>query len=156
MLFAGNYTPAGYVPCDGRVLPVLDNEALYSLMGTTFGSGGPDTFRVPDLRGRTPVSPSSTLPIGFAFGTEQTAMSLAQMPMHLHTLPACPADVGVQGGLPGHDGLLNNNDFIAFIQLFFAGDPQADVGIQGGLPGHDGTRDNNDFIVFISFFFDGC
>ncbi len=70
--------------------------------------------------------------------------------------PPCPADVGVQGGVPGQDGVLDNNDFIAFINLFFAMDPLADRGVQGGVPGSDGLFDNNDFIVFINQFFAGC
>jgi photosystem II stability/assembly factor-like uncharacterized protein len=69
---------------------------------------------------------------------------------------ACPADLGTAGGLPGHDGLLNNNDFIAFITYFFDNDPVADLGVAGGLPGSDGQFNNNDFIAFINFFFAGC
>ncbi|MDP1660582.1 MAG: GC-type dockerin domain-anchored protein [Phycisphaerales bacterium] len=64
-----------------------------------------------------------------------------------------PADVGIQGGGPGQDNLLNNNDFIAFIDLFFSSDPSADLGSQGGVQGADGQWNNNDFIVFIDYFF---
>ncbi|MDP1661991.1 MAG: GC-type dockerin domain-anchored protein, partial [Phycisphaerales bacterium] len=70
--------------------------------------------------------------------------------------PACPADLGTQGGAPGSDGVLDNNDFIVFIDYFFAHDPLADRGVQGGVPGSDGAFDNNDFIVFIDQFFAGC
>jgi hypothetical protein len=70
--------------------------------------------------------------------------------------PCGPADVGHVGGLTGFDRLLDNNDFIAFINLFFAGDPLADQGRQGGLPGSDNAWDNNDFIAFINHFFTGC
>jgi hypothetical protein len=70
--------------------------------------------------------------------------------------PTCPADVGIQGGGPGQDGLLDNNDFIAFINYFFAQSPAADIGIQGGLTGADGLWDNNDFVVYINQFFGGC
>ena len=70
--------------------------------------------------------------------------------------PACPADIGKAGGVPGSDGALDNNDFIAFISFFFDSDPSADRGTAGGLPGTDGQFDNNDFIVFINQFFDGC
>ena len=66
------------------------------------------------------------------------------------------ADVGRQGGVAKPDGALDNNDFVAFIDLFFAGDVRADLGVQGGLPGRDGLFDNNDFIEFIGAFFDGC
>jgi hypothetical protein len=68
----------------------------------------------------------------------------------------CPADLGKQGGLRGDDGMLDNNDFIVFISLFFDHDDDADVGKQGGLRGADGQWDNNDFIAFISLFFNGC
>ena len=67
-----------------------------------------------------------------------------------------PADVGIAGGLPGSDNTLDNNDFIAFINYFFALDPIADMGVAGGLPGSDSTWDNNDFIAFINHFFAGC
>jgi hypothetical protein len=59
----------------------------------------------------------------------------------------------VQGGVPGRDNLLDNNDFIVYIADFFASAPSADLGIQGGVPGQDGVWDNNDFIVFIGIFF---
>jgi hypothetical protein len=72
------------------------------------------------------------------------------------TPPHCAADLGVQGGGPGHDGQLDNNDFIAFIDAFFTSSPVADFGQQGGLSGADGAWDNNDFIVFIDAFFAGC
>ena len=69
---------------------------------------------------------------------------------------SCPADMGVGGGQSGHDGVLDNNDVIAFIGRFFAGDPQADLGVAGGLSGSDGLFDSNDFIAFINHFFSGC
>lgn len=68
----------------------------------------------------------------------------------------CPADVGLASGLPGSDGVLNNNDFVAFIDLFFAGDAGADRGGQGGTAGPDGAWDNNDLVVFVDQFFTPC
>ncbi len=70
--------------------------------------------------------------------------------------PACAADIGIAGGVPGQDGQLDNNDFIVFIDYFFAQNPLADRGVTGGVPGTDGVWDNNDFIVFIDQFFAGC
>ena len=69
---------------------------------------------------------------------------------------ACTADMGMQGGVPGSDGALDNNDFVVFIDYFFNLDPHADVGVQGGVPGQDSAWDNNDFVVFIDLFFAGC
>jgi hypothetical protein len=75
----------------------------------------------------------------------------------VRVLPGCgQADVGSAGGLAGPDGLLDNNDFIAFIDLFFSANPLGDFGRAGGEPGADGQFDNNDFIVFITQFFEGC
>ena len=69
----------------------------------------------------------------------------------------CAADIGSQGGLTQPDGLLDNNDFIAFINAFFENNQTlADLGKVGGLPGGDNTLDNNDFIAFIDQFFTGC
>ncbi|HYD01394.1 MAG TPA: GC-type dockerin domain-anchored protein [Phycisphaerales bacterium] len=68
----------------------------------------------------------------------------------------CAADLGMQGGVAGQDGALDNNDFVVFINHFFGHDTRADVGVQGGVPGRDGAFDNNDFVVFIDLFFGGC
>jgi hypothetical protein len=68
----------------------------------------------------------------------------------------CAADLGMQGGVPGQDAALDNNDFVVFIDYFFNQNAKADVGVQGGVPGHDGAWDNNDFVVFIDLFFAGC
>jgi plastocyanin len=80
---------------------------------------------------------------------------VAGMSGTIHVLPiACStADVGVQGGTAGQDRILDNNDFIVFINLFFNADAAADMGVQGGGAGHDGLFDNNDFVAFINTFF---
>jgi hypothetical protein len=66
------------------------------------------------------------------------------------------ADVGSAGGADGGDGVLDNNDFVRFIQLFFDADARADLGSEGAAAGQDGSFDNNDFVVFIGLFFAGC
>ena len=64
-------------------------------------------------------------------------------------------DIGGQGGVPQSDGVLDNNDFVVFIDAFFGAQAMADLGRQGGMPGGDGVFDNNDFVVFIDLFFGG-
>ncbi|MFT3684463.1 MAG: GC-type dockerin domain-anchored protein [Phycisphaerales bacterium] len=86
------------------------------------------------------------------YGTSAGAFATALEPV----TPACAADLGSVGGVPGQDGQLNNNDFIAFINYFFNNDSHADLGTTGGLPGSDGQYNNNDFIAFINLFFAGC
>ncbi|MFT3683379.1 MAG: GC-type dockerin domain-anchored protein [Phycisphaerales bacterium] len=88
---------------------------------------------------------------------DDPALRMRGFVVEFDTAAGCgPADLGITGGLPGHDGALDNNDFIAFINYFFNQDPTADMGVAGGLPGHDGQLDNNDFVAFISAFFAGC
>lgn len=77
-------------------------------------------------------------------------------PAALAVNTCCPADLGMRSGVAGSDGVLDNNDFIAFIDLYFAGDPRADRGGQGGVPGADAEFDNNDFVVYINEYFAGC
>jgi len=92
---------------------------------------------------------------GFQTGPN-TAGGMAGLITVEEAVPPCPADLGQQGGGPGQDGVLDNNDFVAFIDHFFNHDAAADVGTQGGLPGHDAQWDNNDFVIYIDLFFAGC
>jgi len=72
-------------------------------------------------------------------------------------VPTCgPADLGSTGGVHQPDGVLDNNDFVVFVDDFFGLNPQADMGSTGGVVGGDGAFDNNDFVVFVDAFFNGC
>jgi len=76
--------------------------------------------------------------------------------MTIGTQPCGPADIGGTGGVAGADGAVDNNDFVVFIDRFFAQHSTVDIGSTGGVPGADGAFDNNDFVVFIDRFFAGC
>jgi probable HAF family extracellular repeat protein len=93
---------------------------------------------------------------GLIVGTSDSGLGATSAVLLYPLPPACAADIGSQGGVPGADGSLDNNDFVVFIDYFFNQDSHADVGVQGGVPGHDHTFDNNDFVVFIDQFFAGC
>lgn len=89
-LFAGNFAPLGWAICDGRLIPISENETLFNLIGTTYGGDGLSTFALPDLQGRVPLhmgqGPGLTpRVIGQQGGVEQVALSAAQMPAHAHT-----------------------------------------------------------------------
>jgi microcystin-dependent protein len=71
MPFAGNFVPTDYLPADGRLLPINQNQALFSLLGTTYGGNGATTFALPDLRGRTIVGASMANPLGALIGSRQ-------------------------------------------------------------------------------------
>lgn len=96
-MFAGNFAPVNWQFCDGSILSISENETLYTLLGTTYGGDGINTFGVPDLRGRVPVhtgTGTGLMPVvlGQKAGTEQVSISLNQMPAHSHTLMAQSAE----------------------------------------------------------------
>ena len=86
-----NFAPRGWAFCQGQILPIAQNTALFSLIGTTFGGNGQTTFALPDLRGRVPNGAGqgpglSNYDLGQVGGTESTTLSINQMPQHLHTV----------------------------------------------------------------------
>ncbi len=88
-IFAGNFAPRGWAFCDGQLLDISQNTALYSLLGTTYGGDGRSTFGVPDLRGRAPIHEGrgpglSYYPLGSHGGTETNVLNSQQMPSHSH------------------------------------------------------------------------
>lgn len=92
-MFAGNFAPRGWTFCDGQLLAVSQNDALFSLIGTIYGGDGQNTFGLPDLRGRIPVhagtGPGLSLRrLGASFGTENQTLTANQLPSHNHILKA--------------------------------------------------------------------
>ena len=92
-MFAGNFAPRNWALCDGQLLPVSQNDALFSLLGTIYGGDGRTTFGLPDLRGRLPVhqgtGPGLTpRPIGQRSGQETVTLTTNQLPAHGHALNA--------------------------------------------------------------------
>ena len=88
--FGYNWCPEGWQRADGSQLSISANQALYAVIGTTFGGDGVQTFAVPDLRDRAPVSQSSTLPLGTPVGTASTTLLQTQLPSHTHGFNADP------------------------------------------------------------------
>ncbi len=96
-MFAGNFAPTGWAFCQGQLLPIAQNQALFSLLGTTYGGDGRTSFALPDLRGRVPVGfgqgPGlSNKDLGQQFGTETVTLTTAQMPAHSHTVNAVTSE----------------------------------------------------------------
>jgi microcystin-dependent protein len=94
-IFGFNFAPRGWATCDGQLLPINQNQSLYSLLGTTFGGDGRTTFGLPDLRGRTPIHMGSiggpNFTMGQKSGEERHTLTPAEMPPHSHTLMASNA-----------------------------------------------------------------
>lgn len=91
-MFGGNFAPAGWMFCEGQLLPISENDALFNLIGTTYGGDGQSTFGLPDLRGRVPLhqgqSGGSSFTIGESGGVESVTLTTAQIAAHQHT-PLC-------------------------------------------------------------------
>jgi microcystin-dependent protein len=87
-MFAGNFAPAGWMFCDGQLLPISEYEVLFNLIGTTYGGDGQSTFALPDLRGRLPIHMGNGFIQSQSGGVESVILTVAQMPAHPHTVIA--------------------------------------------------------------------
>jgi microcystin-dependent protein len=107
-IFAGSFAPSGWFFCDGQVIPISEYDTLFTLIGTTYGGDGQETFGLPDLRGRVPVhqgtgSDGLSHIVGQLDGVESVTLSTQQMPSHSHAFVASTADGNVitpSGTLP--------------------------------------------------------
>lgn len=132
-LFTGNFAPVGWAFCDGKSLSIADNTTLYTLIGTTYGGDGQQSFNLPDLRGRLPIHQGrsnlgTTYVLGESAGTETVTLTQQQMPAHTHTIQGS-ANVMTRGDSSGNfaspDGHLIGT---APLKKFFAGPNVTPVG----------------------------
>src|SRR5262245_11644664 len=85
-MFAGNFAPAGWMFCEGQLLPISEYETLFNLIGTTYGGDGQSTFALPDLRGRIPIHQGNNFTFAEIGGVETVTLTVSQMPTHPHAL----------------------------------------------------------------------
>jgi microcystin-dependent protein len=115
VLFAGNFAPRGWAFCQGQLLPIAQNSALFSILGTTYGGNGQTTFALPDLRGRAPIGTGqgpglTNVALGQQAGSESVTLTVSQMPAHNHLVAcdAAAADNAVPtNNYPGNPGSLS-------------------------------------------------
>ena len=113
-LMSFSFPPKGWALCNGQVLSIQQNQALFALLGTTYGGNGQTTFMLPDLRGRTPLHTSDTLLLGMPSGQESVTLSTSQIPAHTHPLVATSdlANASVPGGaVPAAKGRGGSNRY---------------------------------------------
>ncbi|MEZ4469144.1 MAG: tail fiber protein [bacterium] len=106
-MFAGDFAPSGWLPCDGRLLSVAENQALFSLIGTIYGGDGRQTFALPDLRARAPVGDGrgnglTQRQLGEAYGVSAVTLLPNHIPAHTHGLVGS----GAPATSPKPDGAL--------------------------------------------------
>jgi len=124
--FAGTFVPAGWMAANGDLLSISAHQALFNVIGTTYGGDGVTTFALPDLRGRVAVGADASHSLGSAFGTQLTTLSAAQMPAHDHTLPGG----GVTGSTGGNTPVSNYQPSLALNYL---------IALQGIFPPPTGS-----------------
>jgi microcystin-dependent protein len=91
-MFGGNFAPAGWAMCDGQQIPISENDALFTLIGTTYGGDGQEVFNLPNLQSRIPIhagkgpAVSNTYQLGEAAGVESVTLTTQQIPIHTHAI----------------------------------------------------------------------
>ncbi|MFS2108853.1 phage tail protein [Sphingomonas sp. Sphisp140] len=85
-IFAGNFAPAGWMFCEGQLLPISENETLFNLIGTTYGGDGQSTFALPDLRGRLALHQGNGYILAETGGAEEVTLTINQIPAHSHPM----------------------------------------------------------------------
>ncbi len=108
-MFAGNFPPAGWMFCEGQLLPISEYEVLFNLIGTTYGGDGQNTFALPDLRGRLPVHMGSGFTLAQQGGLEDVTLTVSQIPAHTH-VPQADSGIGSQA-TPAGNAWANSANF---------------------------------------------
>jgi len=133
-LFAGNFAPAGWLFCEGQLLPISENDALFTLIGTTYGGDGEETFALPDLRGRIPVHQGNGFILAETGGAEEVTLTVNQIPNHSHAMVASL-------DIPSFSTAQNNLTGAAATKIYRNGSPSvflhpAAIGPTGGSQPH--------------------
>jgi microcystin-dependent protein len=144
-MFAGNFPPVGWMFCDGQPIPISENDALFTLIGTTYGGDGQETFNLPNLQSRVPIHmgtgpDGTTYQIGEMAGTEQETLTVQQIPNHTHPLTASTE--------PGAALVPNGNVLAATtggVMLYYEGQSTEAMNAQsvtpaGGSQPHENTQ----------------
>jgi microcystin-dependent protein len=137
-MFAGNFAPAGWMFCEGQLLPISEYNTMFNLIGTTYGGDGQSTFALPDLRGRLPLHTGNGFTLAETGGVETVTLTTSQIPSHSHPLLASQntaQSANVSGNLTGATSATVN-------QFYRQATPQQamapnSIGTTGGSQPHD-------------------
>lgn len=136
-MFAGNFAPAGWMFCEGQLLPISENETLFQLIGTTYGGDGQSTFALPDLRGRLPLHMGNGFILAETGGVEEVTLTTSQIPAHTHPL-LCAASGGTPNSNPqgGYWGPSDQTQYSTAAGTVQMGNPPITGGPSGGSQPH--------------------
>lgn len=134
-IFSFNFPPKGWAFCNGQFLPINQNQALFSLLGTTYGGNGQTTFALPNLQGRVPIKEGAGHTLGEAAGSSAVTISQQTMPQHLHFLQGTTTvanSVTLPGAVPGTFNVAIYSNNISNLAAF---DPSSVTNV-GGSQAH--------------------
>lgn len=147
-MFAGTFAPAGWAFCDGQLLAISENDALFTLIGTTYGGDGESTFALPDLRGRIPIHLGTlngqSYVLGESAGTEEVTLTSQQMPIHSHVFLAS-TDLGSS---PDPQGAVLATSRTAGVDLYIEDDAIAAMNNNAVLP-EGGSQPHTNFQPYL-------
>lgn len=139
-LVSFNFAPKGWAFCDGQMMPINQNQALFALLGTTYGGNGQTTFALPDLRGRMPLHAGYEVSLGEAGGEFAHTLSMSEMPSHTHRAYASTALASTadpNGALLARKGRMTADDFNGSPNTALV---STQVSNAGGSQPHDNTQ----------------
>jgi len=152
-MFGGNFAPAGWAMCQGQLMAIAQNDTLFTLIGTTYGGDGQETFGIPDLQGRIPVhsgqGPGITQNyiLGQKVGVESVTVTTNQIPIHTHALQAA-AEVGQQ---PQPQNAFLAQSGVGFMYVAFS-NPLANLNANS-LPPAGGSQPHENMMPYLCITF---
>ena len=151
-IFPFNFAPKGWAWCDGQLLPISQNTALFSLLGTTYGGDGKSTFALPNLKGSAPLHPGqgpglSLYSLGEKGGVETVTLLESEMPAHAHTLRASSDPADVQQPSPARSLARSAPGF-----AYFAGNQNTTLSPNALSPA-GGDAPHNNMMPYLTYYF---
>lgn len=145
-----SFAPKGWAQCNGQLLPINQNQALFSLLGTTYGGNGQVNFALPDLRGRTPIHEGNGHTLGEAAGSEAVTITIQSLPTHTHVVNGrAPGDSS--GNSPILTGNFLSNSAPAEVYSSTLGSPQ--VAAAPAISSAGGSQPHNNMAPFLTINF---
>ena len=151
-MFGGNFAPAGWQLCNGQLLPISENEALFQLIGTTYGGDGQSTFALPNLQSRAPMHMGNGFILAETGGVEEVTLTVQQIPAHSHPLLASSNNASVANA--ANNVLSQTPSYTPYISGVPANTPMANNAVTpaGGSQPHTNIQPYQCINFIISLF----
>jgi microcystin-dependent protein len=140
-MFGGNFAPAGWMMCEGQLVPISENETLFNLIGTTYGGDGQSTFALPDLRGRIPMHQGNSFILAETGGAEEITLTQNQIPAHTHPMVA---SLDIPAGTSPKDSVTG----AAASKIYRGGNPSVTLDPQS-VGGTGGSQPHTNFQPYL-------